>query len=588
MFTPAIARLGLTTVLAVAACSDDGTAAQATDGATGSETGSTDPSATLDPTTSASATASTSGTQSSTVADTSGDPTTASSATVDTSGDATDSGSTTDDPPTGCADASAYSVSTATYFGGANGWEHSRDVVIDADGSIIMVGGTTADDFPTTAGAYDETWNTGGNQIGAAGQSDAFVAKFDPAGDLVWSTVLGGPNYDRAYAIEVDDAGDIYVGGRAGPGFPTTNGSFQPDFAGGDPGFYGQQNGFIAKLSADGSTLVWSSYAGIGALVRDLDVDDAGALVIKFGYNQVSGNATSPAWLDAALMGALQPSPTDARESGLAMLTTDGVPQWASWFGGNGVDSEEGSVRIDGAGRPVLVFNTDADDLPTTPGVVGPSLHGAEDIFVAMLTPDGSDLVFASYLGGSGYDGLETHALGVSDDGVFVMAMTDSDDLDITAGAVQESRAGGLDVALFRLDFSGALVASTYLGGSGDDGADGLSVTADGEILFVGETDSNDFPVTADAHQPTLATAPDAYLVRVSSDLGTIRYATYLGGAPHDTGRGAVIGDDCTVVMVGAADGAGFPVVDPWQADFAGGGQDFGNGDNIMAKLVAR
>jgi hypothetical protein len=584
MFRRPIETVGLVAALTIAACSDDGVAAQDTDAGTSGGSGSSNPSTTLDPTSGATM----SGTQSSTVADTSGDPATTQDDTVTDSSDSTGSESTTGDPPMGCAGASAYTVATATYLGGANGWEHARDVVIDGAGDIIMVGGTTADDFPTTAGAYDESWNTGGNQIGDAGQSDAFVAKFSAAGDLVWSTVLGGPNYDRAYAVEVDDAGDIYVGGRAGPGFPTSNGSFQPDFAGGDPGFYGQQNGFVAKLSADGSTLVWSSYAGIGALVRDLDVDDAGALVIKFGHNQVSANATSPAWLDAALMGAYQPTPTNPRDSGLAMLTTDGVPQWASWFGGAGFDSEEGSVRIDGAGRPVLAFNTDSNDLPTTPGVAGPSHNGGEDIFVAMLSPDGSDLVFGSYIGGSGYDGLETHALGVSDEGVYVMAMTDSDDLDITDGAVQSSRAGSLDVAVFRLDFEGALVASTYFGGTGGEGADGFSVTADGEVLFVGETNSTDLPVTDDAHQSTLDTAPDAYVVRLSSDLGTIRYATYLGGAPHDTGRGAVIGDDCTVVMVGAADGAGFPVVDPWQSDFAGGAGDFGNGDNIMAKLVVR
>jgi hypothetical protein len=583
MRSPRLVSSSLLVIVTAASCSDDGNLGQDTEaaGSTADAPSSSDPAGDDDGSTPTQSGGATQTGDDTTQGDTAPGDTT--DATDDT---ASDTGTDTGEPAAGCGDRGTYTVTTATYFGGANGWEHARDVAIDGDGNIVMVGGTTANDFPTTPGAYDESWNTGGNQTGPAGQSDAFVAKFDPDGQLVWSTVLGGPNYDRAYAVEIDDAGDIYVGGRAGPGFPTTAGALQPTYAGGDTGFYGEQNGFAAKILADGSDVVWSSYVGVGALVRDLDVDDAGTLVLKLGNNPQSANATEPAWMSAALAGAYQPDPVDARDSLLVVLDTDGAAQWASWLGGSDVDTEEGSVRIDGAGRPVLLFNTHSGDLPTTPGVIGPSHHGGEDVYVAMLSPDGSDLVFGTYLGGSGDDVNETHGLGVTEDSVYVMMMTTSTDLDITAGAFQGAPAGSYDVAVTRLDTSGALVASTYFGGSAGEGADGFSVAPDGEVLFVGETTSTDLPVTPDAHQPALATGPDAYVARLSADLTTARYVTYLGGAPHDTGRGAVIGDDCTVVMVGAASGPGFPVVDPWQADFAGGGAEFGNGDNIMAKLT--
>jgi hypothetical protein len=108
--------------------------------------------------------------------------------------------------------------------------------------------------MPVTPGAYDTSFNTGGNQIGGHGPSDAYIAKYTPDGQLVWATYLGGPNYDRAYAIELDPAGDVVISGRAGPGFPTTPGVFQPEYKGNGGGFYGVQGGFVAKLSADGAT----------------------------------------------------------------------------------------------------------------------------------------------------------------------------------------------------------------------------------------------------------------------------------------------------------------------------------------------
>lgn len=510
--------------------------------------------------------------------------------TTDAADDTTgETGTDTGGPTTTCGEPATYTVSTATYFGGANGWDRARDVAIDSDGNMIMVGGTSANDFPTTAGAYDESWNTGGDQTGVVGQSDAFVAKFDPDGELLWSTVLGGPNYDYAYAVEVDAAGDIYVGGSAGPEFPTTAGSLQPAFAGGITVSYGAQNGFATKLLADGSDVVWSTYVGIGALVPNLDVNDAGTLVLKMGYSFESANPVEPAWMAGALAGAFQPNLADGRDSGLVVLDTDGNAQWASWLGGEGPDTEEGSIRIDGAGRPVMLLNAyNSTQLPTTAGVVGPAHHGGVDVYVAMFTPDGSDLVFGTYIGGSNTELVRTHGLGLTDDAVYVMAMTESPDIDITPGAFQATPSGSVDVFVMRLDLTGALERSTYFGGSGADRADGLSVAPDGEVLFVGDTPSDDLPVTANAQQPKSDAGFDAYVVRLSADLTTARYVTYVGGpATRDTGHGAVIGEDCSVVLVGASNGPGFPVVDAWQADFAGAGAkaQFDDGDSTLAKL---
>jgi hypothetical protein len=122
-----------------------------------------------------------------------------------------------------------YNVAFSTYLGGS-GWEYPRDVFVDGAGNVYITGGTHSPDFPTTPGAYDRTFDDRCGSCGSQGPLDVFVTKFDAGGAIAWSTLLGGPNYDRAYGIEVDSAGYVYLAGRAGPAFPTTPGSFQPDF----------------------------------------------------------------------------------------------------------------------------------------------------------------------------------------------------------------------------------------------------------------------------------------------------------------------------------------------------------------------
>jgi hypothetical protein len=138
-----------------------------------------------------------------------------------------------------------------------------------------------------------------------------------------------------------------------------------------------------------------------------------------------------------------------------------------------------------------------------------------------------------------------------------------------------------------KFDPSGKLLAATYVGGSMGDAPDGLSVSADGEVLYVGETLSTDFPVSANAFQSAHGGGGhDFFVVRLSSDL-TKRWstATYLGGSAHDNARGSLFGDDCALYVVGASDG-GFPVKNAWQPVYGGGVDQWGNGDNVVAKFT--
>ena len=482
-----------------------------------------------------------------------------------------------------------YDIVFSTYIGGGN-WEHARDVFADRQGNIYMVGGTASTDYPTTPGAYDQDFNGGGKQIGAAGQCDAFVTKFDPEGKLIWSTLLGGPNYDRAYAVEVDARGYVYVAGRAGPGFPVTEGAFQTDYGGSRyNGFYGSQNGFAAKLSPDGERLIWSSFVGVGELCRDLAIDADGDVYLPLGWNTRSPDVQKPDWFAHAFSGALQKKPAGNLDCGIVKVKGDGSRVlWATWLGGSGKDTQESSIRVDTRNRVYIVFNTNSKDLPTTPGAFARTHNGGDDGYVAAIQADGSGLVYGTYLGGSGVDwAVSTHTLAIDVGGnAYVCVCTKSTDFPTTPGAFDGNRDGPTDIAIVKLSPTGALLRSTLIGGSGSEGADGIYVDRTGKVFFVGQTDSNDFPVTSNACQGKYAGGKDAVIVRLSSDFSRLLYSTYLGGAAFDTGRSAYLGQDGSLYLTGAVNGPGWPVKNAYQSTFAGGGgRRWGNGDCILTRL---
>ena len=475
----------------------------------------------------------------------------------------------------------SYDLAFSTYFGGSD-WEHARDVTADKHGNIYVVGGTASPDFPTTPGVYGRTFHADHSQD--FGPCDVFVVKFAPDGRLLWSTLIGGPGYDRAYGVEVDENGFLYIAGRAGPGFPVKN-AFQPDFNGVDNGSYGMQNAFVLKLMPDGSDLVWASYVGVSTLCRDIAIDANGDVYVPGG--RWNTTKTPPAeWF----ANAFQKDPPGGEEDcGAIKIKGDGSKVlWATWLGGSGKDLSAASIRVGRDGRVYLGTSTFSTDFPTTPGAHDRTYNGEADFCVACLTPDGSGLVYGTYLGGAGNEWLSTHNLAVDDLGnAYAAIPTSSANYPITRGAFQRTHAGGdTDWAVTKLSPTGALLASTFIGGNGSENADGVHVDAQGNVFVTGETQSTDFPVTAGAYQAKNNGSSDAALVILSADFRQLLYSTYLGGGANDNGRSGFLGSDGSLYVVGASDGSGWPAWNAYQSTFAGGGGSYGNGDCILAKLV--
>lgn len=424
----------------------------------------------------------------------------------------------------------------------------TRDMVLDAQGNVYITGGTTAADFPTTPGAYDRTFATGGSAVGSQGPSDVFVAKFTPDGTLEWSTYLGGPNYDRAYAIDVDAAGNVYVAGRAGPGFPTTPGVIQPNFAGDNNRnqAYGQQDGFVSKLSPDGSQLLWSTYVGEAGygFIRDMQVDAQGHAYVGFA----EAASPMPAFITAD---AWQSSPS--RTSGLYFrLNTNATDvEYGTYFGSDGVPSlalgSDGSVAV-GA------FDGGANFTPT-PGAYQDRGAGGFDL-ILMRFGANDQIIYGTYLGGSRDEFSDTHFVAMDDTGrIYITSPTNSTDYPTTAGAFDQQHSGSFDTAVSVFSPNGALEASTFIGGSGSETAEGISVArrngANYGVVLSGRTTSSGLPVTTGAVQTSRAGNTDAFLVSFTPDLSGLNYLTYFGGGAEDVGSASAINADASRIYFG-------------------------------------
>lgn len=464
-------------------------------------------------------------------------------------------------------------------FLGALGDDTARDATFDQDGFLYVVGGTASASFPTTVGAHDRTFN---------GTHDVYVAKFSPGGSLLYSTFLGGPNYDRAYAVEVDGQGRVTVAGRCGAGFPATAGALQTTF-GGDTnpnGLYGPQDGFVARLSADGSTLLWASYFGGNGSdsPRDMAIDAAGNAYLVTGVDRPNPYVTP---------GAFDPVFDGPFEGLVAAISADGTQcLWASYFGAAGQDGGTPSIRVSPNGAVWLLGHTQSASFPVTPGSYQTSTGGGIDLVLLKVQPGGANLAFATFFGGSGNEFTETHGLALDGGEAIVAATTTSANLPLVPASIPASfqaiyggsggpTTGGLTnypgdgfVARFSADGSD-LLAFTYLGGRFGEGIEGVGVDSAGHVLVSGATYSPDFPVSADAFQTDKRSLADAFVARFSPDLSTLEFATFLGGNGEDYGRAMAVARDGHAVCVGMTGSIDFPSTPgSFEPDYGGGSLD--------------
>jgi len=413
----------------------------------------------------------------------------------------------------------------STYLGGT-GSDSAAAVDVDPTGAVIVAGGTDSSDFPVTPGAYQTQFK------GAMGVTDAFVVRLDPAGKLVWATYFGGAFTDLARGVKVDPNGVVTITGQTfSPDLPVTPGVVQ-----GKSG--GQADAFVARLTADGAKLVYSTYLG------GSQTDQGNALALhRDGSVTVTGYAISTDFpITPNAFQKVQKGSYNVFVSRLNATATTLV--FSTYLGGTKYDIGR-AVGVDGAGRTAVAGQTGSPDFPVTPGAfqtqyAGPVGFGT-DAFIAVLDHTGSKLFYSTFAGGSAFDsvgGVHFDPTGT----VTAAGYTLSADFPVTAGAYQTVFGGGNqfrgDGFVIRLDGSGSTAwYSTYLGGPGPDDAMGVSVNSAGVATVVGSA-GNGFPVTPGAWQTSFkgpSAGTDGFLARLGPKGSTLHYSTYLGGSMDDS-----------------------------------------------------
>jgi len=441
----------------------------------------------------------------------------------------------------------------STHLGGASG-DGGQGIAVDTRGNVYVTGDTGSADFPVVKPS----------QRDLGGSTDVFVAKLSAEGQLIYSTYIGGKGSDVGYAIALDAKGDVYLTGD-------TRSSDFPVVGAVQQALRGSADIFVAKLSGDGSKLLYSTYHGgtAGERGQAIAVDASGNAAVV-GYTQST---------DFPTVRPLQASFAGGNADAFVLkLNSSGSALIYSTYLGGGNDRPDiaTGVAADPAGNTYVTGFTNAVDFPTVKPIkpfVGPT-----DVFVTKINPNGSALIYSTHLGGRADD--EGMAIAVDAAGsAYVTGETESPDFPTTAGALRPRCvdvavdlppalggricAGG-DAFVFKLNPEGsALVYSTYIVGTNFEAGRGIAVDSAGSAYVTGFTGSSDFS-TVNPLQKAYAGgdqwAFDAFVVKLNPAGSALTYSTYLGGRGVDGGYGIAVDAAGNAWVTGITESSDFPV----------------------------
>jgi hypothetical protein len=327
----------------------------------------------------------------------------------------------------------------STFLGGSID-EEGYGIAIDSAGNVYVTGYTESTDFPTTSGTYDTTHN---------GFYDVFVTKLNATGSsLLYSTFIGGNDFDFGYGIAVDSSGNAFVTGEtfdSTTDYPTTTGAY-------DTTHNGSNDVFVTKLNAAGSGLLYSTFIGGsgGDGGYGIAIDSSGnAFVTGYTQDGTTDYPTTPGAFDTTHNGNYDVFVTKLNAAGSGLL-------YSTFIGGSSND-EGRRIAIDSSGNAFVTGLTvdGTIDYPTTTGAYDTTHNGFFDVFVTKLNAAGSALLYSTFIGGDNIDvgrGIAVDSAG----NAFVTGETfdSTTDYPTTTGAFDTTHNGFYDVFVTKLDLA--------------------------------------------------------------------------------------------------------------------------------------
>ena len=367
---------------------------------------------------------------------------------------------------------------------------------LDGAGNAYVAGTTGARDLPVKSAPQDKH----------AGLNIAFLMKFDPEGELLFSTFFGGERNDEANAVAIDSKGAIYIGGRTtSTNLPVKN-ALQPKMSDGG------QDAFIAKYTPD-YQLEYATYLGGNSgtdNIYSMAVGPDDSLYVT-GESMSQSMATEGAYV----------TQVPSYSSYVARISPAGEAlTYFTYVGWRGGYTKAQAITVDGQGRAVVVGHTTSKQLPVTDNAVQPNFAGGNrDAFLLRLAADGRSADYLTYLGGSfnGQVDPDETATAVKIDSrgfVYLTGETFSPDFVFERG-LESRHAGVQDAYLTRLDLeNGKVISSTFWGGMKKDVPTTLALGPGELVTFAGDTYSEDFP-TSNAVQTKIGSANDSFVAQV-------------------------------------------------------------------------
>jgi Domain of unknown function DUF11/Beta-propeller repeat len=463
-------------------------------------------------------------------------------------------------------------------------------IAVDAVGNGYVAGSTTSTNFPATAGEYQPALAPGAT-------ANAFVAKFDPTGALQFATYLGGNGVDYTAGVGVDSGFDVIVTGTTSSGDFPTKGSIAPFQA---TPVSGGKHVFLSKLDPTGKILLYSTYlSGSG-------VDIASGLALDAGSNAyVTGTTTSTEQETGfpSTLGAIQTAPKATNQFFFTKVDPNtagsGSVPYSTYIGGsnpsNGV-TVGGGVAVDSTSNAYITGGTNFIDMPLL-NAYQVTNKGGLDAFLTKINPagvTGTQLLYSTYMGGSGDD----VGYGVAVDSTpnaYVVGSTTSTDFNGAATgtvALQGSNGGGTDAFLAKFGILCTLSTCTtplpldyftYLGGSGTDVANAVTIDNSQGAQIVGWTNSANFPLIGSLLPPPPPgkVLSNAYFARIDTlancspiitpTCASTSSSSDFGGNGADFGTGVALDQQGSTYLTGETSSAtGFPLRNPFEGALNG------------------